>query len=303
MKIKKLKSIIKNYTLNSIFTHYMLMLTPLFLIIFFVIAFTITKGINSTEDSRNQTQFDIDSYRIKNTITTIINNIPSYHTTLSAESSKILMHSIPEYDAEISNSLKNFTQLLNNIKNSNPQLASIYVYSQKQDYIYSSNSSICASNYSKHFLHPEIFNEYFKTRNIINFSEKNINAQKHSYMSIVYPIIAESTISLGYVAYNIDIAAISDSITYPIYVLHNDDILYSAHSDEIITAKEIKNLNPDKYIEIEFPDMDSSLFMVNNYKTGNLPVHTYIFLTIVVICLSLAISSIISYSFYYKIDF
>ena len=302
MKIKNLKLLIKNYTLNSIFTHYMLMLTPLFLIIFFIITFTITKGINSTEDSRNQTQFDIDVYRIRNNINTIIKGIPTYHSTLSDEFNQILSQGINNNTPETANALKTFTQLLNNIKNSNPNLASIYVYSKSHDYVYTSASPICASNCTRHFLHNEVFDEYFKSNNTVSFNEKTVNNQKYTYMSVIYPIITGNTISSGYIAYNIDIGSISDSITHPVYVFSKQKLLFSANSDKNISAENIKNSLANKYAEIKLPDLGTSIFIVNNYKTKQLPFYIYVLLILLVILLSLTISCIISYSFYYKID-
>lgn len=302
MKIKNLKLLIKNYTLNSIFTHYMLMLTPLFLIIFFIITFTITKGINSTEDSRNQTQFDIDVYRIRNNINTISKGIPTYHSTLSDEFNQILSQGINNNTPETANALKTFTQLLNNIKNSNPNLASIYVYSKSNDYVYTSASPICASNCTRHFLHNEVFDEYFKSNNTISFNEKTVNNQKYTYMSVIYPIITGNTIPSGYIAYNIDIGSISDSITHPVYVFSKQKLLFSANSDKNISAENIKNSLANKYAEIKLPDLGTSIFIVNNYKTKQLPFYIYVLLILFVILLSLTISCIISYSFYYKID-
>lgn len=302
MKIKNLKLLIKNHTLNSIFTHYVLMLTPLFLIIFFIITFTITKSINSTEDSRNQTQFDIDVYRIRNNINTIVKGIPAYHSTLSDEFNKISSQSINNNNPELTNSLKTFTQLLNNIKNSNPNLASIYVYSKAHDYIYTSASPICAPNYTKHFLHSEVFNEYFKSSNTVSFNEKTVNNKKYTYMSVIYPIIAENALSSGYIAYNIDIGSISNSITHPVYVFSKQKLLFSANSDKSMSEENIKEFFANKYAEIKLPDMGTSIFIVNNYKTKPLSFFAYVLLILLVILLSLTISCIISYSFYYKID-
>ena len=302
MKFPKIKKIVKNYSWNSIFTHYILMLTPLFLIIFFVVAYAITSGINSTENSKNTARFNIDDYRFKNAVNPVINAIPNYHITLSSYISEITASYVHDADYEKVQKQKNLVSQMNNIKKANQWLDSIYVYNHAKDYVYSSISDVASSNYYNKFAHNEIFDNYFRHKNIIIFSEKTVNNKNYTYMSIIYPVLEKGFSANCYIAYNINLSEISKLITYPVYAVQNNEILFSANTQNKLTAEEIISMNANKYSEIKIPDSETILYMINDFNSAKLPGYIYILLSLLIIFISVATAYVIASSFYYKID-
>ncbi|MBQ7959999.1 MAG: histidine kinase [Clostridia bacterium] len=255
MNYKSVFNVIKNYHWQSLFFKYWKILILAFavpMIIFFFVFFGL---YNSSQQSEFNQSFVASALKSKSEFDLVANNLENYYNAAITDSNvvKFLNSANPE-PVNIDN-YELHTLLTNHFsafKANNPYVDSIFIYSQKSDYVVSTRTS----NYRDSFQYADIVNNCLADNRHITTSVINTNEhQKIQCLTIAYPLcLNHYSHADGLLIININCNALAEYISSA--YIYEDLLLFTNDVTPLAEVDGISETALTSYIEIYKANLD-----------------------------------------------
>ena len=279
----------QKYTWNSIFTKYFLMLFIIFAIVFLCFVKIITSNVAIHKQNEEIMEFQTSASRAEYCIDQLLNTIENNYSILDKMQSfnSILTSKSSFNDSLFVDAYEEVYGYLGSINIYNPKIDSVYVYSAIRKYVYAFGVDAICSNELDNF-HDKLFISKIQSKSYGTMYVGNPVRQKQ-HISLMYNVD-----NLGCISYNINISELEKSIDLPMYIVYDNDIVYSPDNAEFETYEDLINENGGYVYKINFADKRLNLVLKKKSSISYFDNNKYVLYLFVVIVLAGILAFLIS---------
>ena len=295
MKVNKMISYFKNYKWNSLFFKYFRVIFSIILISVLIVYMIILFFINETYIKNQSADITNNTNRISYQLDSLLSHISSAHQLIHSDSTVLyylltndnITTAQPHTINHIKNTLSSYTY------SQGQHISSVYLYSNKNNYVFSTKHSSSHLDEFFDLTWYEHINNPDRNTNIV-FSPSP-HAIVSNSLSVIYPLYS-SDIQIGVLVFNIDI----DSFFRDLINADGNAIIYDTEKNIIYSYNDLytsalKNAKHSSLNSSEFVISNSniSLCIVQPYENmfGN---YSIVFILIITFLLCVAVSFALS---------
>ena len=302
MMINFIPKFLAQYKWNSIFFRYISIMLITFLIMLTITSSVVLHNVNITHTNNSNRLFDKIIVQAQNTVEKIENSVIVGTSSLVNDSNLILITNKKPDSSDFQDAFKAVNNMLTYMHVNNSYIASVYIYSAYNDYVYTMSASPVSSNSSKYFEDMDVFKAYEQSNQSPVFRKAILGSKSHTYFTYITKVFRYHN-RYSYIVYNINLPQMFNMFNCPAHLIdENGEILYSS-GGTIFNTK--KALTDAKNSEVHFIDLSGGNFSVvlenPQTKIGISP-WIYILLILFIVFVAFVLAYFIASALYKYID-